>query len=158
VLTGKLLIYSATYESLSMTGSKTSELKGLIFNVQRFSVHDGPGIRTTIFMQGCPLRCKWCANPESWKTTPVIMVRDVKCIGCGKCAAICPFGAISMDKNKGRRVDFTRCTQCLACASVCPTQSISESGKYLTVDEVVQVAERDTRLYENSGGGDDLRW
>jgi pyruvate formate lyase activating enzyme len=127
--------------------------KGLIFNIQRFSVHDGPGIRTTVFMQGCSLKCRWCANPESWKNEPVIMARDAKCMGCGKCVEACAAGAITMDEEKGRLLDFSLCTQCGECAEVCPTRSLSTSGKFMSIEEVVSVAERDSLFYRNSGGG-----
>jgi pyruvate formate lyase activating enzyme len=128
-------------------------IKGLIFNIQRFSVHDGPGIRTTIFMQGCPLRCMWCDNPESWKAKPVIMARDAKCISCGKCSEVCPVRAITLDEDKGRRIDFALCTQCGECVLVCPTLALVSSGKYMTINEVVSVVERDSLFYQNSGGG-----
>lgn len=128
-------------------------IKGLIFNIQRFSVHDGPGIRTTIFMQGCPLRCMWCDNPESWKAKPVIMARDAKCISCGKCSEVCPVRAITVDEDKGRRIDFALCTQCGECVLVCPTLALVSSGKYMTINEVVSVVERDSLFYQNSGGG-----
>ncbi|RLC66237.1 MAG: glycyl-radical enzyme activating protein [Chloroflexi bacterium] len=136
-----------------MTECKQGQIKGLIFNIQRFSVHDGPGIRTTIFVQGCPLRCMWCDNPESWKAKPVIMARDAKCISCGKCSEVCPVRAITLDEEKGRRIDFTLCSQCGECVLVCPTLALVSSGKYMTINEVVSVVERDSLFYQNSGGG-----
>jgi len=128
-------------------------MQGLVFNTQRFSVHDGPGIRTTIFLQGCPLRCRWCANPESWEKTPVIMVRNAKCIRCGRCAEACTDGAVTVTEHESRQVDFAQCTHCGQCALACPTQSISMSSRSMTVDEVTAVARRDKLFYKNSGGG-----
>ena len=77
------------------SGLKANGGQGSIFNIQRFCVHDGPGIRTTVFLKGCPLRCQWCANPESQQPGPVLITRDVKCVSCGKCVEVCPAGAIS---------------------------------------------------------------
>jgi len=129
-----------------------NSLKGLVFNIQRFSIHDGPGIRTTVFMKGCPLRCRWCSNPESWNPYPEIMTYDIKCIKCGKCAEICPEEAITINQ-RGRKLNRAKCTLCLKCAEVCPTGALSISGKYLTIGEIVKEVESDKLFYQNSGGG-----
>lgn len=125
----------------------------MIFNIQRFSIQDGPGIRTTVFMKGCPLRCQWCSNPESWEPFPVIMTRDIKCIRCGKCAEVCEVNAITIDSEKGRIINHAQCTRCLQCARVCPARAIVICGEYKTVEEVVATAERDKIFFQNSGGG-----
>ena len=128
-------------------------LEGLIFNIQRYSVHDGPGIRTTVFMKGCPLKCLWCANPESQAAIPQIMVRNAKCTGCGACADACPKDAITIFPDKGRHIDWGRCDQCLACAGVCVYNAISVSGTKMGIDEVMEEVVRDRVFYENTGGG-----
>ena len=128
------------------------ELKGLVFNIQRFSLHDGPGIRTTVFLKGCPLRCKWCSNPESINAHPEIMTFDVRCIGCGKCAQICPQKAITL-KDGSRTVEWDKCNLCLECAKVCPAGGIEQVGKHMEVEEVVAEVEKDSIFYVNSGGG-----
>ena len=125
---------------------------GLIFNIQRFSIHDGPGIRSTVFMKACPLRCHWCSNPESWNPYPEIMTNDLRCIKCGKCAQICPTGAITVNQ-KGRKINRAKCTLCLECAEVCPTGGISISGEYMTIEDVMKEVESDKLFYQNSGGG-----
>ena len=130
----------------------SNELKGLVFNIQRFSIHDGPGIRTTVFMKGCPLRCRWCSNPESWNPYPEIMTYDVKCIRCGKCAQVCPTEAITINQ-KGRKINRAKCTLCLECAEVCPTGAISVSGKHMTIEEIMKEVESDKLFYQNSDGG-----
>ncbi len=127
--------------------------KGLIFNIQKFSIQDGPGIRTTVFMKGCPLRCPWCSNPEGMSSEPEIMTHDAKCIGCGKCAEACPIDAISFTEEEGRIIDWERCNNCLECAEVCPSKSIEAKGEYKTVEEVFEVAAQDEPFYRNSGGG-----
>jgi len=127
--------------------------KGLIFNLQRFSIHDGPGIRTTVFMKGCPLQCLWCANPESQDFIPNLIVRDINCRGCGACVDTCVEGAISMSKEGRRRIAWDRCTQCLLCVDVCIYGSLNVCGRYVGVAEVLDEVLKDSAFYNNSGGG-----
>lgn len=131
---------------------KTNQ-KGIVFNIQRFSIHDGPGIRTTVFMKGCPLKCAWCANPESQEMFPQLMVRDVKCTSCGKCVQTCPNNALLLSKKQGRKINWDLCDQCLKCVNVCIYKSLVVTGKYMDVEEIVQEVEKDRIFYMNSGGG-----
>lgn len=133
--------------------SRNPEGKGIIFNIQRFSVHDGPGIRTTVFMKGCPLRCPWCSNPESQDFAPSLMTRDVLCQGCGACAEACPEGAITITHETGRRIDRDRCTGCLLCAPACPYHALQICGVPMDIGEVLEEVVRDRAFYANSGGG-----
>jgi len=103
-------------------------------------------------MKGCPLICPWCSNPEGMGREPEIMTKDLKCIGCGKCAEVCPEKAISLNDN-GRIIDWELCNNCLECAKVCPSKSIEAAGDYMTVEEVFEVAAQDEMFYRNSGGG-----
>lgn len=147
--------------------------KGTVFNIQRWALQDGPGMRTTVFVKGCPLRCGWCANPESLKLDPEIMTRAVLCIGCGKCADVCPNQAIHfteapsqetvrrvgeaepgiLQKYPLRIIDRTRCDNCLKCAEVCPAKAIVASGELKTVNEVISTVMRDSNFYHRSKGG-----
>lgn len=130
--------------------------RGIIFNIQRFSIHDGPGIRTTIFLKGCPLSCLWCSNPEGIKPTPQIIVRQNKCIGCGECGKVCKQGAIQTtfsNETERAQVSWGRCNQCLECTKVCPTEAISSVGKEVTVEETITSASADRVFFQNSGGG-----
>jgi len=127
--------------------------KGLIFNIQRFSIHDGPGIRTTVFMKGCPLKCLWCANPESQDFVPNLMVRDINCRDCGACVEACVEGAIWMNEEGRRRIDWDRCTQCLLCVDACIYGSLNVCGRYVGVEEVLEEVLKDSAFYKNSGGG-----
>ena len=125
---------------------------GVVFNIQRFSIHDGPGIRTTVFLKGCPLRCFWCQNPESQSGPPEILLDGRKCTLCGACAAACPQGATQVEAGKpvfDRRI----CRGCGRCAVVCPTEARRLSGVRMTVDAVIREVLKDAKFYKNSGGG-----
>ena len=127
-------------------------MKGLIFNIQRFSIHDGPGIRTTVFFKGCSLRCFWCHNPESIHPHPQIQLFLQKCIGCGKCFEICPVGAHCM--IDGERVFLSElCRNCGKGAEICYADALVLAGKWLTAREVMDEVEKDKPFYENSDGG-----
>jgi pyruvate formate lyase activating enzyme len=125
---------------------------GVVFNIQRFSIHDGPGIRTTVFLKGCPLRCFWCQNPESQSGRPEIVLDRRKCTLCGACDSTCQQGAIRLEA--GRPVfDRRLCAGCGRCAVVCPTEARRLSGVRMTADEVIREVCKDLKFYENSGGG-----
>lgn len=126
--------------------------RGLVFNIQRYSIHDGPGIRTTVFFKGCPLRCFWCQNPESHTIQPEIFFDKGRCARCGRCVAICPARASSLS-NETSVIDRSTCTGCGKCVDVCPNEARRLIGKHMTVDDVTREVFRDMRFYENSEGG-----
>lgn len=127
--------------------------KGVVFNIQKFSIHDGPGIRTTVFLKGCPLRCKWCANPESQSGRVQILYDGEKCCHCQSCVSVCPSGAIRMKEDDRIHIDFGKCTGCLSCVLACPGKALSNEGEYRSVDEVFDVCMQDEDFYLESGGG-----
>ena len=131
-------------------------MQGNIFDIQRFCVHDGPGIRTTVFFKGCPLRCLWCHNPESQKASPSIAYYRAKCIGCGACAAVCERnGHVLTEKEEGVLHLLKRdgCITCGSCAAACPTGAIEALGRRVSADEILSEVLRDKLFYKNSGGG-----
>jgi pyruvate formate lyase activating enzyme len=124
---------------------------GRIFDIKKFSINDGPGIRTTVFFQGCPLACPWCHNPEGRSSAPVLMYRANRCAGCGECAAVCPKAAICV--NDSVSTDRTLCTVCGACVEACYNGARELSGREMMVEEILAQVERDRPFYEQSGGG-----
>lgn len=126
--------------------------KGLIFNIQKFSIHDGPGIRTTVFLKGCPLACKWCSNPES-QFDKVQILYDVKeCVNCNTCVNTCNQNAISMT-DQHIQIDTNKCIGCLQCVHNCPNQALSYEGEYKSIEEIVSTCLQDKDFYEESNGG-----
>jgi len=127
-------------------------IKGLVFNIQRYCIHDGPGIRTIVFLKGCPLRCLWCQNPEGMLPRPEIFLYKEKCFGCGRCVITCPAKAIEIYEGKSR-TNRDLCKRCGKCVEVCPTEARVLMGKWFTPEEVFNVVVRDRVFYETSGGG-----
>jgi pyruvate formate lyase activating enzyme len=127
-------------------------ITGTVFDIKKFSIHDGPGIRTTVFFKGCPLRCWWCHNPESQALGPELMVRAGRCIQCEACLSACTHGAISRDSGV-ISTDAAKCVACGACAEVCYAEARQIVGQEMTVAQVVAEIERDVPFYDESGGG-----
>jgi len=127
-------------------------VQGIVTNIQRFSIHDGPGIRTTVFFKGCNLHCFWCHNPETLRRGPQLQLFPDRCIGCGECFERCPQGAHVMTEE-GRRFLRELCQACGTCVETCYAQALLLVGEEKTVDEVVEEVLRDLPFYETSGGG-----
>lgn len=125
---------------------------GLIFNVQRFTLHDGPGIRTTVFLKGCALSCSWCHNPESQLSAPEILVLEDRCIRCGLCVEACP-SAVPEPGGNRHDEDVSLCTVCGACVAVCPTETRQIAGREIGVEALVEEISRDRLFFDQSGGG-----
>lgn len=126
--------------------------RGVIYNIQRMSVQDGPGLRTTVFLKGCPLRCLWCSNPESQTFTPQLLLFENLCAGCGQCLRVCRYGAVLPRDGKIGR-DIGKCRDCGDCATVCGYKARVMSGCEMSAEDVMEVIRKDWLFYENSGGG-----
>lgn len=123
-----------------------------VFNIQKFSTEDGPGIRTTVFMKGCPLRCAWCHNPEGIHPGPELVWYDVRCIAARECLAACPHAALHLGPQ-GMSIDRQLCDACGICAEACPTAALEIVGKCFSAEEIVQEVLQDEVFYQTSGGG-----
>lgn len=123
-----------------------------IFDIKRYAINDGPGIRVTYFLKGCPLQCAWCHNPESISPGVQKMFNQAKCIGCGECLKVCPENAISMTAE-GLTTDRDRCTSCGKCADICPSKAIEMSGRSMGIDEMLAIAEKERHFFDQSDGG-----
>jgi pyruvate formate lyase activating enzyme len=128
------------------------KLKGVVFDIQKFSIHDGPGIRTTVFLKGCPLDCLWCHNPESKKDAPEISFIPEKCVLCGYCVSVCPNGCHAISQN-GHSFDRSKCQKCGKCAAECYAKAIEVIGREMTAAEVMDEVMKDLPFYQTSGGG-----
>ncbi|MBL1214563.1 MAG: glycyl-radical enzyme activating protein [Ignavibacteriae bacterium] len=124
----------------------------LIFDVKRYAINDGPGIRVTIFLKGCNLNCTWCHNPESISPAVQKMYNKDKCIGCGTCVEACPTNAITLTPN-GIVTDTELCNLCGKCAEVCPTEATQMSGRETSIDEIMNIIEKERTFFDQSGGG-----
>ena len=125
---------------------------GVIFNIKKYAIHDGPGIRTTVFFKGCPLSCWWCHNPEGLTMPTQRLYIKERCIGCGECIKVCPQEANSLS-SRGVITDQSKCIKCRTCAQACPSEAIEFIGKTSTVDDVVRKIGRDIIFYDESNGG-----
>ena len=127
-------------------------MQGIVFDTKRFALHDGPGIRTTVFLKGCPLRCQWCQNPESFQPKPEMFFSANLCTKCGMCEKVCPEGAVKFVGDK-RKYFREICELCGKCSSRCPSGALNLVGEIMEANEVVDIILRDKPFYDNSGGG-----
>ncbi|HJP27748.1 MAG TPA: glycyl-radical enzyme activating protein [Dehalococcoidia bacterium] len=144
---------SRTADAGAATSRAGASTPGLVFDIKRFAVHDGPGVRTTVFLKGCPLSCAWCHNPESIDRKPQLFYRPDRCIECLECVKVCPTGAQSVS-DENRRVYFREiCDISELCVDVCYSGALELAGKRMSVDEVMEAVLQDADFYNESGGG-----
>ena len=143
-------------ESCAVNADKAGESCAYVANIQRFTIHDGPGIRTELFLKGCSLRCEWCSNPECYEIFPQVGVFSKKCIGCGYCLKACAEHGKNALKTDGGRIagiDRELCDSCLLCEQECTSGALTVWGKRMTVEDAMDVIRRDRDFYDRSGGG-----
>ena len=127
--------------------------KGFIYGLERFAIHDGPVIRTLIYMKGCPLKCLWCSSPQTQKSKPEILYNEVNCKLCGRCVEVCPIEGITISENEGLKIKRELCTSCDECIEICLNQGLTRIGEYVTVEELFQDINKDSPFYRRSNGG-----
>lgn len=132
--------------------SEYLSVSGIVFDIKKAAIHDGPGLRTTVFVKGCPLTCIWCHNPESIRPQPEIKYLSMKCTGCGACVRACAQACHSI-KAGAHTIDRTRCIQCGSCTDACPAEALELIGRPMSAEEVLGIVIRDRAFFESSGGG-----
>ena len=132
---------------------KGSSSQGIIWKIDRNATHDGPGFRTALYFKGCPLKCKWCCNPEGQSASPILIFQQSKCNDCGLCIGACP--VVALERRGPAKIDIyrSRCNGCGDCLTVCPTEALQNWGRSYTVEEVLQLLEKDRVIHRRSGGG-----
>ncbi|MGC7873757.1 glycyl-radical enzyme activating protein [Desulfosporosinus sp. SYSU MS00001] len=132
----------------------SEELMGSVLRIERTSIHDGQGLRTVIFLKGCPLRCRWCSTPESQRPVPERGYVSDRCNGCGKCVSLCPQEALVISKRERKVIsDYSKCRECFTCAEKCPQNAIKKYGRLMLVSEIVREISKDEIFFFYSGGG-----
>ncbi|HWR06443.1 (2S)-3-sulfopropanediol dehydratase activating enzyme [Sporomusa sp.] len=136
--------------------NKAIEKSGYVFNIQRYSLHDGLGIRTVVFLKGCPLQCRWCSNPESQRFMPELAYNKDKCIGCEacfRCHQVCAYDAVGKSQDGGIELNREHCQQCFRCVDQCPSKALHTFGRQMNVTDIIKIVEADSAFYMRSGGG-----